>query len=604
MPELNDTNMFENLNLTQTYVKEIIRTELGFNQITKVELINKNLNIYLKNGQSFVIPMEEPFINEYSSALMSLVGNLNNNNIANAYVNSEGLLTVILDNGLKITSDFSYLNENINKITGNLTDLTTEVKTSLVASINEIINKTKDILALYDKNVEAGAGANGWTDLLVQTQNGRTQAEKNLDNVTILDFKNSNNSWTNAFTIAKNTGKTIKVPTGTYTLGDFDFAGGNWEFEKNVILRNEDNSNYWSGGLNGSWATEQTSYPPTSQNRITAPNYVYVENSTNYDSTEKRNDVMTFNNWVDRYAANAYDVVATGLTSTMQYGLRKAFQNQNASGSVSAISPVINVFAADSVAASKTGRTEITPIATGVNCASGYNQVNSNFYNDFCVAGPVNSDPYFREGFLAGASFYVRKYTPGNGIDNVGRGHDGSYGISICSVPRGGGFQGENIQTRTYPIKAGVSVVGWSGLPTTQHAAETGADNGFDVGVQIGGYGGSVWMPASAKTVRTSKFSVGMTIEDYVYAGIKISNKHPTAGALVPAILIDADSGGIQLDNFLIIKTTNGMSFFDQSTNTLLFEIKDGRIFMKLPEFNLATPGTLYKDSNGFIKVK
>ena len=75
MPELNDTNVFENLNLTQTYVREIIRAELGFNQVVKVELINKNLNIYLKNGQSFVIPMEEPFINEYSSALMSLVGN-------------------------------------------------------------------------------------------------------------------------------------------------------------------------------------------------------------------------------------------------------------------------------------------------------------------------------------------------------------------------------------------------------------------------------------------------------------------------------------------------------------------------------------------------
>ena len=188
MPELNDTNVFENLNLTQTYVREIIRTELGFNQVIKVELINKNLNIYLKNGQSFVIPMEEPFITEYSSALMSLVGNLNNNNIVNAYVNSEGLLTVTLDNGLKIVSDFSYLNENINKITGNLTDLTTEDKTSLVASINEIINKTKDILALYDKNVAAGTGKDGWTDLLVQTQNGRTQADKNRDIISVKDF--------------------------------------------------------------------------------------------------------------------------------------------------------------------------------------------------------------------------------------------------------------------------------------------------------------------------------------------------------------------------------------------------------------------------------
>ena len=188
MPELNDTNMFENLNLTQTYVREIIRAELGFNQVVKVELINKNLNIYLKNGQSFIIPMEEPFINEYSSALMSLVGNLNNNNIVNAYVNSRGLLTVTLDNGLKIVSDFSYLNENINNITGNLEDLTTEAKTSLVASINEITNKTKDILALYDKNVVAGAGANGWADVLIDTGNGRNQRDKNTDIIHVKDF--------------------------------------------------------------------------------------------------------------------------------------------------------------------------------------------------------------------------------------------------------------------------------------------------------------------------------------------------------------------------------------------------------------------------------
>lgn len=245
MPELNDTNVFENLNLTQTYVREIIRAELGFNQITKVELINKNLNIYLKNGQSFVIPMEEPFINEYSSALMSLVGNLNNNNIANAYVNSEGLLTVILDNGLKITSDFSYLNENINKITGNLTDLTTEVKTSLVASINEIINKTKDILALYDKNVEAGAGANGWTDLLVQTQNGRTQAEKNADSVSVKDFgakgdgiKDDTIALRNAFTMSNS--QNVKIPAGTYLVSSMITLADNpkhLEFDAGAIIK-------------------------------------------------------------------------------------------------------------------------------------------------------------------------------------------------------------------------------------------------------------------------------------------------------------------------------------------------------------------------------
>ena len=213
MPELNDTNVFENLNLTQTYVREIIRAELGFNQVVKVELINKNLNIYLKNGQSFVIPMEEPFINEYSSALMSLVGNLNNNNIANAYVNSEGLLTVILDNGLKIVSDFSYLNENINNITGRLENLTTQAKTDLVTSINEVSNKTKDILALYNKNVEAGAGINGWTDLLVQTYLGRTQRQKNDEIRSLVDYG------------AKGDGSTDDIDAINYAINDTPLNG-------------------------------------------------------------------------------------------------------------------------------------------------------------------------------------------------------------------------------------------------------------------------------------------------------------------------------------------------------------------------------------------
>ena len=223
MPELND--MCENLNLTQTYVREIIRAELGFNQVVKVELINKNLKIYLKNGQSFVIPMEEPFINEYSSALMALVGNLNNNNIINAYVNSKGLLTVTLDNGLKIVSDFSYLNENITNITGNLEDLNTEVKTSLVASINEIKNKTKDILALYDKNIAAGAGANGWADTLISLPFGRNQRQKNLDIVSVKDYGAKGDGVTDDTVAINNAFKSgatvILFNSGTYLLNGY-----------------------------------------------------------------------------------------------------------------------------------------------------------------------------------------------------------------------------------------------------------------------------------------------------------------------------------------------------------------------------------------------
>ena len=158
------------------------------------------------------------------------------------------MLTVTLANGLKIVSDFSYLNKNINNITGSLDNLTTQAKTTLVTSINEvnskanslqslirevettlfayineINNKTKDILALYDKNVEAGAGINGWAASLVSIGNGRTQADKNSDIISVKDFGAKGDGVTNdtiainkaiAAMIANNF--TLYIPAGEY----------------------------------------------------------------------------------------------------------------------------------------------------------------------------------------------------------------------------------------------------------------------------------------------------------------------------------------------------------------------------------------------------
>jgi hypothetical protein len=66
---------------------------------------------------------------------------------------------------------------------GNLNTLKTTDKTQLVKSINEVFDNTKGVVDLYNKNVEAGAGANGWTALLVQDASGKTQQE--INNATI-----------------------------------------------------------------------------------------------------------------------------------------------------------------------------------------------------------------------------------------------------------------------------------------------------------------------------------------------------------------------------------------------------------------------------------
>jgi hypothetical protein len=89
-------------------------------------------------------------------------------------------------NGYGITD--AYTKTQVDSKTGDLGTLKTTDKTTLVKSINEVFDNTKGVVDLYNKNVEAVAGANGWTDQLVITSGGRTQREKNLNHITPFDF--------------------------------------------------------------------------------------------------------------------------------------------------------------------------------------------------------------------------------------------------------------------------------------------------------------------------------------------------------------------------------------------------------------------------------
>ena len=105
----------------------------------------------------------------------------------------------------------------VNSKDGDLTKLTTTDKTSLVKAINEVVSVKADkatklvgygisdaytkseidtnyggVKTLYDKNVVAGAGVNGWTDVLIETKDGLTQRQVNeIQNVS-LNFKYKN----------------------------------------------------------------------------------------------------------------------------------------------------------------------------------------------------------------------------------------------------------------------------------------------------------------------------------------------------------------------------------------------------------------------------
>ena len=100
----------------------------------------------------------------------------------------------------------------VNSKDGDLTTLTTTDKTSLAKAINEVVSVKADkatklvgygisdaytkseidtnyggVKTLYDKNVQAGAGANGWTAMLV-TDGNRTQTSINADLRTSYDL--------------------------------------------------------------------------------------------------------------------------------------------------------------------------------------------------------------------------------------------------------------------------------------------------------------------------------------------------------------------------------------------------------------------------------
>ena len=60
--------------------------------------------------------------------------------------------------------------------------------TVLKVDLRPLFDEIGGLVRLYDKNVEAGGGDDGWVDSTVITSNGETQREKNRRNLSIYDF--------------------------------------------------------------------------------------------------------------------------------------------------------------------------------------------------------------------------------------------------------------------------------------------------------------------------------------------------------------------------------------------------------------------------------
>ena len=67
----------------------------------------------------------------------------------------------------------------------------------MVQAVNEVYDSSKGVVDLYAKNIAAGAGANGWTDLIIEAQGGLNQRQINngLNSIAeLLAIQNPSNS--------------------------------------------------------------------------------------------------------------------------------------------------------------------------------------------------------------------------------------------------------------------------------------------------------------------------------------------------------------------------------------------------------------------------
>lgn len=115
---------------------------------------------------------------------------------------------------------------------------------------------------------------------------------------------------------------------------------------------------------------------------------------------------------------------------------------------------------------------------------------------DNTVTGP-NSSQGAQVNLMDGAVYCINNYRS----DTI---TNGSHGIVIITRPHGGAGTSEtHIGDTSYPIDAGLAIVGWSGLDN--RTADTA---GFTTGIQIGGFA-SGWMQSGV-----SKITKGITITD------------------------------------------------------------------------------------------
>ena len=168
---------------------QVTKTQVGLGNVDNTADIDKPVSDATKSAiiTATTDMATKTYVNQKDNLKADKATTLSGYGITDAYTKDETRSKIEIDNALTLKADVAYVNSK----DGDLTTLKTADKTNLVKAVNEIHDVTKGVVALYDKNVEAaaaGAGANGWTDTLIALSNGRTQREKNAEQMSIKDF--------------------------------------------------------------------------------------------------------------------------------------------------------------------------------------------------------------------------------------------------------------------------------------------------------------------------------------------------------------------------------------------------------------------------------
>ena len=222
---------------------EVTKAQVGLGNVDNTADVDKPVSNATKSAiiTATTDMATKAYVNQKDNLKADKATTLSGYGITDAYTKDETCGKIEIDNALTLKADVAYVDGK----DGDLTTLETADKTNLVKAINEVYDTTKGVVTLYDRNVEAGAGANGWTDLLITNENGITQQTINNEQVNATRFK----TLSDAIAAAKSANKVLIIPTEKYTLtsdlsipvdtqilkgATFDLNGKTLTFEKDL----------------------------------------------------------------------------------------------------------------------------------------------------------------------------------------------------------------------------------------------------------------------------------------------------------------------------------------------------------------------------------